>query len=207
MKSSWRVKGNVTLATLPGDFLMFNFNTEEDVNWVMENGPWWFGKSGLHLKKWYEGFNLEKETFMIMPMWISLLKLPLDFQFEEAIVGIASTMGDFICLDIKIKIGQAFQMARVCINIDITKLMKTKICLKNRNGEYLQEISFDIPPMICKGCSKYGHSEIECPRKTRPYYDQGNGFPKGQRRNVPNWKLMGSKIQSNRNSKQYEQDD
>lgn len=87
VKSTWRVKGEVMLATLPSNFLMFNFNNEEDLAWVMENRPWWFGKSGLHLKKWYEGFNPNKESFSILPMWISLPKLPLDFWFEEAIIN------------------------------------------------------------------------------------------------------------------------
>lgn len=67
------------MATLLCDFLMFKFNLEEDLGWVMKNGPWWFGEIGLHLKKWYEGFNLEKESFFVMLIWISLPKLLLDF--------------------------------------------------------------------------------------------------------------------------------
>lgn len=46
-----KIKGDVNMASLPHDFLMFNFNMEEYLEWVMENGPWRFGKSGLHIKK------------------------------------------------------------------------------------------------------------------------------------------------------------
>ena len=48
------------MVTLPKDFLMFNFNIEKDLHWVMKKRPWWFRKSGLHLKIWYEGFKPEK---------------------------------------------------------------------------------------------------------------------------------------------------
>lgn len=188
MKSVWRVKGEVTLATLSLDFLMFNFNNEEDLTWVMENGPWWFGKSGLHLKKWYEGFNPNTESFSVMPMWVSLPKLPLDFWFEEAIVGIASTMGEFICMDYNTKMGQTFQSARFYVNVNINNPMKSKICLQNRNGEHIQDICFDIPPMMCKSCNKYGHGEPECPSKIKQINVQGNGTSKSNKRYNTVWR-------------------
>lgn len=187
-KTFQKVKGEVTIPTLPCDFIMFNFNLEEDLEWVMEIDPWWFEKSGLHLKKWYEGFNQKIEIFSSIPMWILLPKLPLDFQFEEAITGIASIMGEFICLDMNTRMGNTYQMDRFYANINIYQPMKLNIFLKNKNGGYLQDIIFYIPPMICKICNKYGHTNTNCPTKAKQINNQGNKHYKGNRRNTTTWK-------------------
>lgn len=92
-------------------------------------------------------------------MWISLPNLPTYFWFEETINGIASIMGEYICMEKNTRSRKTFQIARFCANIDISKPMKTNIDLKNRREEYIQEISFDIPPTICVGCNRYGHTE------------------------------------------------
>lgn len=53
-------------------------------------------------------------------MWISLPKLPLDFWFKEAILGIASTMGEFICMDRNTRSEKTFQIVRFYANVDIS---------------------------------------------------------------------------------------
>lgn len=39
------------MSTLPCEIILFEFNQEEDLELVLENGPWWFGKSRMHIKK------------------------------------------------------------------------------------------------------------------------------------------------------------
>lgn len=77
LKTKWVVKGSVDRAPLPCDFILLYFMQEEDVQWVLQYGPWWFGKSDLVLKKWYQRFRLYKENFNIEPIWVTLPNLPL----------------------------------------------------------------------------------------------------------------------------------
>lgn len=49
-KNKWIIKGRVDLIPLACDHILFNFVQMEDLQWVLQNGPWWFGKSGLILK-------------------------------------------------------------------------------------------------------------------------------------------------------------
>lgn len=39
MKANWMIKGDLEMATAPCDFLLFQFNQEEDLVWVLQNGP------------------------------------------------------------------------------------------------------------------------------------------------------------------------
>lgn len=59
--TKWLTKGATYLVSLPYNF---TFIQEEDIQWVLKNGPWQFGKSGLILKKWYRGFRPEKKNSM-----------------------------------------------------------------------------------------------------------------------------------------------
>lgn len=38
-KSAWKVERSMEIATLPRDFLLLEFNQEEDMVWVLDNGP------------------------------------------------------------------------------------------------------------------------------------------------------------------------
>jgi len=58
----------VNMAPLSYHILLFEFNMEEDFQWLLGNGPWWFGKSDLHFKRWYFGFTQKKESFNIVPI-------------------------------------------------------------------------------------------------------------------------------------------
>lgn len=55
-------KKNVEIIALLNDFILFTFLLEEDMNGVLENGRWFFGKKGLFLKRWTRGFRIEKEN-------------------------------------------------------------------------------------------------------------------------------------------------
>lgn len=71
----WKLKGSVELIALPCDCIMFNFNQEEDLMWVLANGFWWFGRMGLVLKKWTKDFRPQQETFSVILIWCALPNL------------------------------------------------------------------------------------------------------------------------------------
>lgn len=87
--------------------------------------------------------------------------------FVEVIVGITSTLGEFICLDKYTRFGTTFNSAKFYANINVTKSLQTRICLKNRKGEHLQEISYDLKLVACSICKIYGHMEKDCPTRLK----------------------------------------
>lgn len=87
-------------------------------------------------------------------------------------------------------------MARFCAYININQPMKIKICLKNKNGEHIQDIIFDIPPMICKVCNKYGHTDTDYPTKAKHVNNQVNGYYRGNKNHPTMWRPLGGKNQN-----------
>ena len=71
-------------------------------------------------------------------MWISLTNLPLEFWFVEAIIGVASTLEEFICFDKNIRTRATLNNVIFCINIYVSKPMQTRICMTNKKGDHYQ---------------------------------------------------------------------
>jgi hypothetical protein len=60
-------------------FFIVNFSTEADCQCVLEKGPWFWGRSGLSMQRWFPDFNLLTMTAMTTPVWVRLPNLPLHF--------------------------------------------------------------------------------------------------------------------------------
>lgn len=51
MIDHYKTKGYVDLISLPREFLLFKFSCKEDMEKVLELGPWFLGRKGLVIKK------------------------------------------------------------------------------------------------------------------------------------------------------------
>lgn len=59
IRRKWVLKGQVDVAALPRGFFSFAFNSDEDMNKALCEGPWMFGKSTLALQKWAPNLSLD----------------------------------------------------------------------------------------------------------------------------------------------------
>lgn len=87
------------MIALPREFMSFNFSYEEDIEKVMEQCPWFLGKKGLVLKKWYKGFRPKIENINLIPTWINLPNLPPEYWHMSVIIEIACNAKEFISID------------------------------------------------------------------------------------------------------------
>jgi len=93
--SKWKPKGHVTLQLGPKGFFTATFNCLEDRNMVLDGGPY-FNAAGLYLHDWIERFNLDKENFSWVPVWVCLYSLPLEYWDEDSLTAIGNGLGEFI---------------------------------------------------------------------------------------------------------------
>ncbi|KAK1303152.1 hypothetical protein QJS10_CPB11g01231 [Acorus calamus] len=73
----WKPKGNLEILIRGGGFFVARFSNQEDMQRVMEGGPWLIGGRPIVLRKWSRGMNMETERLETIPIWISLPQLPL----------------------------------------------------------------------------------------------------------------------------------
>ena len=75
-KEKWALQGEVNFSILPKGFVAIYFSLEEDLNFVLEEGPWFLGNFGLYIQKWYEGFHPKIEVISKVPIWVQMYGLP-----------------------------------------------------------------------------------------------------------------------------------
>lgn len=86
----------------------------------------------------------------MLPLWTTLPNLPLYIWAEKSISKIASAVGRPIttneCTAIKLRISYA----RVLVEVDITKLVKTSVSIKDHSGkEWDQKVEYEWTPYYC----------------------------------------------------------
>lgn len=74
----WKVKSKVKVVTMPNEFIMFTLGSENDRDQVWSR-PWFFKKRGMIMEKWYSGFDPKKTRIMVVPIWMTLPGLSMEF--------------------------------------------------------------------------------------------------------------------------------
>jgi hypothetical protein len=50
----------------------------------------------MYMHLWKENFNLDKEDFIVAPVWILLYSLPHEYWHPEILEGLGNTLGSFV---------------------------------------------------------------------------------------------------------------
>ncbi|GKD09462.1 reverse transcriptase domain, reverse transcriptase zinc-binding domain protein [Tanacetum coccineum] len=86
-------------ALLHEDFLMFQFNTKEGMESVMENGPWLIRFVPLILNIWTPNKDLKKDVITSAPLWVKLHHVPIVAYSKVGLSLIATQLGKPIMMD------------------------------------------------------------------------------------------------------------
>ena len=79
VSTRWKIKGQVDLKLGFKGFFTTIFSNPSDRNKVLDEGPYFFNSTGLHLCYWVERFSPENEDFMAPSVWIRIYSLPQGF--------------------------------------------------------------------------------------------------------------------------------
>lgn len=81
---------------------------------------------------------------------------------------VASVLGSSICLDQDTLNGNRLDMARMCVNMDISSSFPDSVTLKSDKGKIISiRLENEWKPQHCRSCGKLGH--IECRQLPQRY--------------------------------------
>ncbi|GKB99091.1 zinc knuckle CX2CX4HX4C containing protein [Tanacetum coccineum] len=113
---------------------------EEGIKEVINNGPWMVNNKPMFVQKWCIDMCLDKAEAKKIPMWVKMLKIPMEAWSVKGISALASSLGKPIIMDevttrIRLTSVGRIGFARVLIEIDAEKEIKDKIKViyKGRN--------------------------------------------------------------------------
>ncbi|CAA7031428.1 unnamed protein product [Microthlaspi erraticum] len=97
MPRFWGLGGSVVGRILENNQFQFVFTSEEAMNLTVRRGPWYFNEWMIVLQRWTP--NFPPETLKIIPFWIQIRGIPLQFLTRTMIGFIGGVLGPVTEID------------------------------------------------------------------------------------------------------------
>ncbi|WOL08081.1 hypothetical protein Cni_G16833 [Canna indica] len=162
MPKIWKLKSECQIIDLSAGFFAFKFAIEEDYWNVFSGGRWFLRGQALSLIPWKNCFQPMKETISVVPVWIQMPGLPVEFMHVEILPQIAAVIGKPVKMDEYTMARVRGKFARVCVLLDITKPIQQGVWIDTEKGNFFQTIAYENLPVLCFKCRKVGHKEDGC---------------------------------------------
>ncbi|KAI0524767.1 hypothetical protein KFK09_004152 [Dendrobium nobile] len=115
----------------------------------------------MRLLKWSPDFDVREES-PIAPVWIAFPNLRLHFFNSHILFGLASVFGRPLQTDQATASLSRPSVARVLVELDVTKKHPQEIWLGSEMNGYFQKVEIENLPVFCLHCKMHGHAIKEC---------------------------------------------
>jgi len=163
--SNWTTSCQVLLCSK--GFFVVQFESQEDYQKILVQGPWFWGRAGLFITPWFPEFDADTMVVTKMPVWVRLPNLPLPFWHHEVLEDIGNRLGKFIISDEERREQGLFTYARICVEIDLSKGLPDKIQLQHESFKRIQALDYENTAFRCRSCHLTGHLHDTCPHARR----------------------------------------
>lgn len=122
----------------------------------------------LLLKPWKSNFDTATESITQVDMWIRTPNLPVEYISFDVLKTILewNNLGELIKLDPYTEKKQRLRYARLCINVDLLKIVGNKIVVPDENAqEHSYNVWFEEFPDGCRYCRAGTHTYNLWPMK------------------------------------------
>lgn len=171
----------------PKGYFIVRFNSEQERDNIINQGPWFWGNAGLFLTPWFPDFDANTMKVSTMPVWVRLHGLPLHFWHHKVLAAIGDSLGKFLKIDEDRVIKGIFTFARICVEVDLSQGISDHITLNFNNSQWIQQLDYENTTFRCRGCMQTGHLQYDCPlaRKDTRRTKNQQKKPKGWQHTEP----------------------
>ena len=158
VKSMWKPRGALEVIDLGKETYLFRFSLQDDYEKALFGGPWYILNHYLMLTQWQPNFRPTSNPFDKLAIWIHLPELPVEYYDKEALFIIASKLGKPIRVDYATNHLTRARYARVCVEVNLSKPIISKIWI----GNQWQIILYENIHSLCFHCGRIGHQKNQC---------------------------------------------
>ncbi|GJS60553.1 hypothetical protein Tco_0655337 [Tanacetum coccineum] len=174
VKNTW-AKYGLKRTQLHDEFFLFQFESKEGMNRVLEDGPWLIRTVPLILNVWSPNTYLKKAEVKKAPVWIKLHHVPIVAYSEIGLSLITTQLGKPITLDsytssMCLNSWGKSTYARALIEVSAEKdlLDSLVIVIPVDNGIWHTLATIDVEyewnPPRCATCLVFDHHSDKCPK-------------------------------------------
>lgn len=156
-----RFKDDFMISALDKRHLLLRFRNYEDyLSLLLKESLFVHGRL-FRFFKWSMDFSPSTDS-PILPVWISFPGLPVNFYLEHLLRSIAGNVGKVLKIDPSTLNLSQTTAARVCVELDISKPLPSRVWIGCPGGGAWQEVIYPNLPAYCSVCSRIGHNAAAC---------------------------------------------
>ncbi|XP_019200283.1 PREDICTED: uncharacterized protein LOC109193913 [Ipomoea nil] len=161
LQNIWRPEASFELITLSQDYYIAHFESLRDYEFAKFEGPWCIMDHYVIVKEWEPNFDPYCDTTEKLLVWVRFPALPIEYFEEQFLIKIAKRVGRPIITDTTTSLISKGNFARVCLEVDISKPLRSKITLE----EKAWPIEYEGLHLVCFKRGRYGHRLNQCGMK------------------------------------------
>lgn len=131
LQQKWAPKGSWQLMNLENDYYLARFkNSDDRLFFFLTGGPWMIGGHYLAIQQWKTYLDPKEETIDAMAVWVRVANMLLELMYDKFLERVGNKMEKLLKNDINTVQHEKGRYARICVEIDLKKPLKTFIRFK-----------------------------------------------------------------------------
>ncbi|PKU74762.1 hypothetical protein MA16_Dca004953 [Dendrobium catenatum] len=156
-----KLKGDVSVTVLNKRNVLIKLFNDLDYCRVFTHRSYFVNNCFMKLIKWSPTLDVETES-PVVPIWISFPNLRPHLFASRILHGLGRVFDNPLKTDNATSTGSRPSVARVLVELDVSKTFPDKIWIGPENSGYVQSVVLEDFPEYCGHCSSLGHSKAGC---------------------------------------------
>lgn len=158
LNRAWAMTAPIKIIDMPQGFFLVMFNAETDYKRALFEGPWRVADHYILVQRWRPCFMATARVVRKVAVWIRVPGRPIELYNDQFLWRLGSNQGVMLKIDRVTSLHCRGQFARICVELDLTKPLESKVVAR---GQILQ-LEYEGLHTICFKCGLYGHLASEC---------------------------------------------
>lgn len=161
MPKLWGLAGSVSGRVVENNKFQFIFTSEEAMNLTLRRGPWSFNEWMIVLQQWSPNFPVE--SLKIIPFWIQIRGIPLQFLTRSMIGFIGGKLGPVVEIDFD-ENSTRVDFVRVKVNWNVDNPLRfQRIYQFGDDVNTTLKFRYERLRNFCNRCGMLNHDKKDCP--------------------------------------------
>ncbi|KAL0755389.1 hypothetical protein Bca101_093057 [Brassica carinata] len=154
---------DITVSKMDNQAFLFRVPCPHARRRILAQNFWQIDGQTMFVAKWSPGLQQVKPELEMVPVWLELRRVPLQFFNQDALQEIAGIVGHPVCLHPSTEQLIDIEVAKVYTVIDPRKPLPNFVNARFESGD-TRRISVSSPfmPSLCSFCKKVGHTISRC---------------------------------------------